>query len=884
MPGPPTPVSGCPLKQLEIQSGPNSRIYDSTQPANALTLTLEGQHSVDEQKATLVLLVHAGSRRMVSRPTLYQSSMVLIIQQLSIKLSDLITAPQATSDAISVDKQLQQLRIKIKAQHHVINAEFDEKRDFNVAVCMLKKSGFSINYHTNESQGAIQSSTPTSTFTFEPPADFGPRLSSIAPLQGYDPAPRHELYSPSLLGDLSSHLQIPNPSHQAWQSGAEASSQNNSQLTPYMPHLNPYNVFLGKQYDHYRPRVSSPLRNAIQPASPSGPHPNPFHGTPPQLVSRSGLLSRRVTYTAVGSPEAQADYQWDLDHHQEAYSQPGAQLGHYVSYADTTNETPLMRQRLEQLSLSQPAESFREIMPQPRNLPFLQRSKTSTRDYSTSSTDLEDSESPQVRAQQRKRESPSSDPRLEDGEYFHTDQSDWQRKRPRTSTTTEQEHDDPFDWLDRENKAKSITFESRAGPAKSVALEPLRRASSAKNNQNVRGKKQDSPVKRKIQRSPRHSTKQATRSVTSNTKAASKKAAPRQKASSISPRSRPSPKSRKKTAVSPSVTSKAKPIAKKAVSDRRTSANSPVPRTAQSSHKKKVNSHIVTKNDTYSPRLTRWVELDRPYTPNKTNPTEIDRLIQIVETAKAEALNTPRQTGKMELVNLKEIVETAKSERLKNADQSLPPSQSQNLSGSLIVTRSRGKLPETPKLPESPTWEPLQDEASATSNVETPHTEIHEVSDSDTHTTLPQVLAPAPNPQGNKAGIEFYRESCDVRFSCSVRVPNGDNATSQVETSGEECQMSSSAPIQDTTPASDQTQCQSALKEPDPAFLVTDEMLRQVNKVTSKILDQYEADVKRGCDKAERAQFYMDRVMAARTEFWYAKLTERETGIWLTAM
>lgn len=65
MPRPPTPVSGCPLKRLEVQDGVQSRVYDSTHFASALTLTLEGQRSVDAECDSLVLLVHSGPRRMV---------------------------------------------------------------------------------------------------------------------------------------------------------------------------------------------------------------------------------------------------------------------------------------------------------------------------------------------------------------------------------------------------------------------------------------------------------------------------------------------------------------------------------------------------------------------------------------------------------------------------------------------------------------------------------------------------------------------------------------------------------------------------------------------------------------------------------------------------
>jgi hypothetical protein len=52
------------------------------------------------------------------------------------------------------------------------------------------------------------------------------------------------------------------------------------------------------------------------------------------------------------------------------------------------------------------------------------------------------------------------------------------------------------------------------------------------------------------------------------------------------------------------------------------------------------------------------------------------------------------------------------------------------------------------------------------------------------------------------------------------------------------------------------------------------EALQEVNQLTSKHFDQYSLDVANGSDGINSAEFYLDRIMHTRREFWLRKLEE----------
>lgn len=73
-------------------------------------------------------------------------------------------------------------------------------------------------------------------------------------------------------------------------------------------------------------------------------------------------------------------------------------------------------------------------------------------------------------------------------------------------------------------------------------------------------------------------------------------------------------------------------------------------------------------------------------------------------------------------------------------------------------------------------------------------------------------------------------------------------------------------------------------KETTTTILVPEHMLRQLDAISYKILDQYEADIgAEGVDPGAGAQFYVDRLMAARRDFWYDALQGSEAGSLIVA-
>ena len=53
-------------------------------------------------------------------------------------------------------------------------------------------------------------------------------------------------------------------------------------------------------------------------------------------------------------------------------------------------------------------------------------------------------------------------------------------------------------------------------------------------------------------------------------------------------------------------------------------------------------------------------------------------------------------------------------------------------------------------------------------------------------------------------------------------------------------------------------------------------VLDSINAESSKLLEQYEADVAKGCDAGTYAQYYLDRIDAVRTNFWHSRLLDVE--------
>lgn len=252
---------------------------------------------------------------------------------------------------------------------------------------MLEQVGFPI----SEESGTATASTSLhqSALPLEFSSNSAPRLSSITPIANLTPL--HDVSQPHFPGAAPSlgDLCFPDPSSQLGSQGAFVLDQVNhgSHLpsgheavvstrpstvhwVPPMAHLNPYFVFGSRQnYESYIPRVASPLRNAVPSREPR----------PEQLAPQihAGLLSRRASFTVGAPSKEQYDESWDPNQRPIPSSQPAAQLSHYFP----SGNSPVSSQTSELSSHSvETPPGIRDVMPQPRNLPFRQPSSGSTKE------------------------------------------------------------------------------------------------------------------------------------------------------------------------------------------------------------------------------------------------------------------------------------------------------------------------------------------------------------------------------------------------------------------------------------------------------------------------------------------------------------------------
>ncbi|CAM1506407.1 Fc.00g060480.m01.CDS01 [Cosmosporella sp. VM-42] len=228
------------------------------------------------ETGTLVLLIHHGQQRLMS-----------------IRLSELLKSSVGASDIVSIDQQLLRLCIKVPRQNQAVVAQFEEKRDFSVAVYMLQKARF----HINESISSVLSASAStfqasSSLNYELDSILGPRLSSITPLPGLSSVGSVSsggnqatasftslLNSPLSSADMAfTPVQAqplpPSPSSQIYQRMCSLPTYFDSSSPFFDPapmgmQLDPYNAFSGNSINPYRPRVSSPLKMSSRPGEPT---------------------------------------------------------------------------------------------------------------------------------------------------------------------------------------------------------------------------------------------------------------------------------------------------------------------------------------------------------------------------------------------------------------------------------------------------------------------------------------------------------------------------------------------------------------------------------------------------------------------------------------
>ncbi|UKZ79694.1 hypothetical protein TrVFT333_007454 [Trichoderma virens FT-333] len=369
MPLSPTPLSGCPLRILEIH-GSTPTVYDAAQSELALTATLEARRSMTGDKNDLMLQAHLGLRRV-----------------LSIRLTDLFTSSCDTAEVVTIDKPRQQMCIQIHQQRQNVLFTFKETRDFNIVVYTLKKFGFRMKEgvaplpHIDIASLPRSQSSPTISST-----NFGPRLSSITPLQLLGSSQVQSPFSfTSMLNSgvpLAEMQSLDIQHQQVHQLSPQGQSQQPTTpmvpVAPYAPDRNANQLHLGYPGNMYQPQVGSPLRNVVevnsQDTSPRPPtlnnQPRVFpNATPteflsscrsisePNALSQSWKPPECVNTNRCGSP----NFQQSLQGSQDTIISSG-------SDSQATDETDISFS-------SQSTQDFRELMPQTRNLPFVKDSK-----------------------------------------------------------------------------------------------------------------------------------------------------------------------------------------------------------------------------------------------------------------------------------------------------------------------------------------------------------------------------------------------------------------------------------------------------------------------------------------------------------------------------
>ncbi|KAM4063034.1 hypothetical protein HRG_010403 [Hirsutella rhossiliensis] len=367
---PRTPVSACPLTRLEVRDGMQTSVYEAGQFVGGMTLTLDCQRSRDTGRDSLVLLVHCALREM-----------------LSIRISDLLRDPRRVTDAVTADRAALRLAVSVPAQHHEILATFQDARDFSLSACMLSKSGFAIKDEAAQREPRHFSTPPHEQLPHhQPGVNLGPRLSSVTPIPGLSMDHGPEAHGGWAFASLLNSNTLPSfplqtplsagPTRRATpeQDGFTSPLVNNSpdafqrRVTSDEASqlLNPYNLFLGKHSgDLHRPRVSSPLRNSFSPEGPVTPEWGPR--TYPAEVNRNEPSAR---HPLILRSKSSSEWRAHGDH-RKLGTPPSPQSRDSPTDPMRGGTPPTMFEK-EQGQASQAASSFRDHMPQRRDLPFAQ--------------------------------------------------------------------------------------------------------------------------------------------------------------------------------------------------------------------------------------------------------------------------------------------------------------------------------------------------------------------------------------------------------------------------------------------------------------------------------------------------------------------------------
>ncbi|KAG5923495.1 hypothetical protein E4U61_003215 [Claviceps capensis] len=168
-----SPATGCHLRLVEVQVGHQMEKYNATTFDQPLEFSLQGQRHLGAGLGTLLLIISTGFKQM-----------------LSLRLNDILNHPCGTEEPITIDKRLHKICVRLPNLDHTLRVWFQQSRDFLVSVCILRKTGFSIeetslalaNYGTRPLDNNLMPNRATS-FVHQP------SFPNITPLQARDAAP-----------------------------------------------------------------------------------------------------------------------------------------------------------------------------------------------------------------------------------------------------------------------------------------------------------------------------------------------------------------------------------------------------------------------------------------------------------------------------------------------------------------------------------------------------------------------------------------------------------------------------------------------------------------------------------------------------------------------
>lgn len=657
----------------------------------------------------------------------------------------------------------------------MVLATFEEKRDFSVAVCVLKQVGFAVKDEPPQPP-AVNTSLNHGTYAFDCPEDSGPRLSSITPAPRLVSQPainesRRGSSSP-FLGDLcfTQSSSIPGGhgalghglSSQDWlvEGGSETTLSSTHQSTPWTPplaHLNPYNYFASNQnFEKYIPKISSPLRNTLF-----------TRASTPEMIDPQlrPVLGRRASFTHSSPTKGLSDGLWDDYGTAAAHSQPPAQVNHYMacetspeSSQTSSNALEMEQDELEKVS------NFRTLMPQPRNLPF--RLQLSVPEGESSP-----SKSPLKRAASPAKPLPSSK---------------GSSNQAKTSLNVKE----------ASSEIKPPDSKPSPGPSKGKSVKrPMDDSPmlTGKDNSSL----PDSPKKKKTKLGK-----------VKESRAALSKSRPRTQSKLSESSPKPTSKAMELSAVKGSTKGK----------------------TQERSVKGKAPSSVT--NDISQQKLPK----NRPVTRKSLREAG-----GATEQLKEEAHN----------------ITTMSQERPQGDPMALPSADkpSGSMSGDSVqdCIQPVSLLAQTDKAGRA-SKSTVQEEESK-----------DRPCDKKKRSRVSKPSMPKKGTQGNSR----------QRSRGQKRASNSPATTTEATSLTTNKTVASNTLVSSALPSSRDSEISTPggldIVEPG-VVLVTDEMLKRVNEATSAILDQYVADVERGCDESLVAKFYLERVDAVRKDTWYMQL------------